>query len=46
MLGGCQEFAVSSVKKEDRVEAALKAVYKTKKYGLTTSVGSTGLVRM
>lgn len=26
------------------MEAALKAVYKTKKYGLTSSVGSTGLV--
>ena len=36
---------MSTVKKDDRVEAALKANYKTKKYGVTTSVGSTGLVR-
>ncbi len=37
---------MSTVKKDDRVEAALKANYKTKKYGVTTSIGSTGLVRM
>ena len=41
----CQEFSVVTVKKEDRIEGALKANYKTKKYGFTGTFGSTGLVR-
>ena len=40
----CQEFSVVTVKKEDRIEGALKANYKTKKYGFTGTFGSTGLV--
>lgn len=40
-----QEFAVTTVKKDDKVEAALKAAYKTKKYGVTGTFGSAGLVR-
>ena len=39
-----QEFSVVTVKKEDRIEGALKANYKTKKYGFTGTFGSTGLV--
>ncbi|EIE23531.1 voltage-dependent anion-selective channel protein [Coccomyxa subellipsoidea C-169] len=38
------EFSVVTVKKEDRIEGALKANYKTKKYGFTGTFGSTGLV--
>ena len=40
-----QEFAVTTVKKDEKVEAALKAAYKTKKYGLTGTFGSAGLVK-
>ncbi len=39
-----QEFSVVTAKKEDRIEGALKANYKTKKYGFTGTFGSTGLV--
>ena len=39
-----QEFAVTTVKKDEKVEAALKAAYKTKKYGVTGTFGSAGLV--
>jgi len=37
------EFAVTTVKKDEKVEAALKAAYKTKKYGVTGTFGSAGL---
>lgn len=40
-----QEFGVVTTKKEDRIDAALKANYKTKKYGFTGTFGSSGLVR-
>ena len=36
---------MTTVKKDDKVEAALKAAYKTKKYGVTGTFGSAGLVR-
>ena len=39
-----QEFAVTTIKKDEKVEAALKAAYKTKKYGVTGTFGSAGLV--
>ena len=36
---------MTTVKKDEKVEAALKAAYKTKKYGVTGTFGSAGLVR-
>ena len=35
---------MTTVKKDEKVEAALKAAYKTKKYGVTGTFGSAGLV--
>lgn len=35
---------MTTIKKDEKVEAALKAAYKTKKYGVTGTFGSAGLV--